>query len=192
MFRLSGVWVVRDGCWCPGSVFILSTWSSWSVKTSSNNIRLENLKLLQNILNPNWDNWLKLLLWWPVIEDNVSGLCQCWHVHGPHTATWGRTTGNNSFPSSQVIIAATSSLHNLQQHLLFQVTWVDSSRYSCCYFLPLVGSPVSTEVTGQLKSWLFLTLSRSRFIELGKAEKSEEDQCCPMKLKTGKGRGGRR
>ena len=26
---------------------------------------------------------------------------------------------------------------------------------------------------------------RSRFIELGKAEKSEEDQCCPMGLKTG-------
>merc|ERR1711874_403372 len=30
--------------------------------------------------------------------------------------------------------------------------------------------------------WLVV---RSRFIELGKAEKSEEDQCCPMKLKTG-------
>jgi len=30
--------------------------------------------------------------------------------------------------------------------------------------------------------WLIV---RSRFIELGKAEKSEEDQCCPMKLKTG-------
>jgi len=30
--------------------------------------------------------------------------------------------------------------------------------------------------------WLII---RSRFIELGKADKSEEDQCCPMRLKTG-------
>ena len=29
------------------------------------------------------------------------------------------------------------------------------------------------------------TIVRSRFIELGKVEKTEDDQCCPMGLKTG-------
>ena len=33
---------------------------------------------------------------------------------------------------------------------------------------------------------MLINIIRSRFIELGKAEKSEDDQCCPMGLKTGK------
>jgi len=39
-------------------------------------------------------------------------------------------------------------------------------------------------LVGLVIFYLWLVV-RSRFIELGKAEKSEEDQCCPMKLKTG-------
>ena len=30
-----------------------------------------------------------------------------------------------------------------------------------------------------------MSFDRSRFIELGKVEKNEDDQCCPMSIKTG-------
>ena len=117
----------------------------------------------------------------------MSGVCQCWHVYGPSAATTGGIKGDVSFPSSEVILVVTGvPPPNHYLHVLFQAAWVDPSSGGCCYFLSLVGGAVSTRADVDSYSSLMLTLCRSRFIELGKAEKSEEDQCCPMKLKTGR------
>ena len=185
-FRSLGVWAARDGCWCPGSVCTSSTWFSWLV--------MNNSRLHSNLSNfsRGFPSFVtpglilasdKLLL----LQDN--GLISVetlitFLITAKYSSWWCSLQGCVSLG---MFLVPVPLVQESQGGAMFQALrllgLLPLVIVGVIFYLWLI---VRSDLT--LASWREIYNSfclRSRFKELGETEKSDEDQCCPMRLKTG-------